>query len=384
MSRLAIFTPQVGAVSESFIARHVDLLLPGDTIAFTRSVLRDGVGTWRTRTPTHEIPRSSVLRQRDRTHAMLSRFPVLRVRAWAPTRRQVGWIRSRLAESGVEVVMFEYIDVWLPLIRPLLADGVRVFGHAHGYDISERLRSRWWAQQYRAYNGTGGIITMAEASAHRLRTAGVSAERIFVAPYGIDVPTDPPVGLDCTGGAIRCLAVGRMVPKKGPLLTIRAFAAARRCVPALELTVIGSGELLGPARALARELGVEGHVQFLGDQPMATVLDRLRASHVFLQHSMVDPRTGDEEGLPIIILQAMAAGLPVLSTRHAGIPTAVESGVSGFLVEEGDVEGMTERLVDLASSPQLREEMGRGGWVRARADFSWSRERKDLLEILGL
>jgi glycosyltransferase involved in cell wall biosynthesis len=224
---------------------------------------------------------------------------------------------------------------------------------------------------------------MSDLSADRLLEAGVARDRIFVVPYGIDVPAEPPTRPE-DSAPIRCIAVGRMVPKKGPLLTIRAFAAAKRRVPELELTVIGSGELLEPARALSRELGVEDHVEFLGNQPMAGVLDRLRDADLFLQHSMVDPKTGDEEGLPIIILQAMAAGLPVVSTNHAGIPTAVDSGATGFLVDEGDVDAMAERIAELASHPERRAEMGRMAWRRARDTFSWGRERSDLLDVLGL
>src|SRR5690606_2027114 len=96
------------------------------------------------------------------------------------------------------------------------------------------------------------------------------------------------------------------------------------------------------------------------------------------------PGTGDEEGLPVAILEAMASGLPVVSTRHAGIPEAVIEGTTGYLVDEGDTAGMAAHVVRLARDAELRRRMGHAGWQRALQSFSWPRERARLLELLGL
>src|SRR4051794_36516731 len=112
------------------------------------------------------------------------------------------------------------------------------------------------------------------------------------------------------------------------------------------------------------------------------VLRRMRVADVFCQHSIVDPETGDEEGLPVAILEAMVHGLPVVSTRHAGIPDAVADGVSGFLVEEGDVAGMARHLARLAADPALRSRMGRAGRRIVEARFTWPVERDALRGML--
>src|SRR5207247_4061449 len=121
-----------------------------------------------------------------------------------------------------------------------------------------------------------------------------------------------------------------------------------------------------------------------GGQPNEVVQRLMRDADIFVQHSITDPDTGDAEGLPVSILEAMAHGLPVVSTRHAGIPEAVSDGVSGYLVDEGDTAGMAERIVALIRSADLRHRMGDAGWRRAKEDFSWERERSALLRILGL
>ncbi|HEY8510006.1 MAG TPA: glycosyltransferase, partial [Steroidobacteraceae bacterium] len=107
------------------------------------------------------------------------------------------------------------------------------------------------------------------------------------------------------------------------------------------------------------------------------------SADLFLQHSVVDPVTGDEEGLPVAILEASASALPVVSTVHAGIPEAVDDGVSGFLVKEGDVQGMADAIVALASDGQRRIEMGLAGWRRVREQFSTAREREAFNELLN-
>ena len=103
---------------------------------------------------------------------------------------------------------------------------------------------------------------------------------------------------------------------------------------------------------------------------------------VFLQHSLTDPETGDEEGLPAAIQEAMALGMMVISTRHAGIPEAVEHGVSGLLVHERDVEAMSEAIGRAANDPSLCARLGAAAHAKARELYTWPAERARLLAAL--
>jgi len=105
---------------------------------------------------------------------------------------------------------------------------------------------------------------------------------------------------------------------------------------------------------------------------------------IFLQHSVTDPTNGDMEGLPVAILEAMARGLPVVSTRHAGIPEQVVEEQTGILVDEGDVDGMAKGILRLAIDPSLRQRMGQAGHRRALANFMWERNRDELREVMGI
>jgi glycosyltransferase involved in cell wall biosynthesis len=147
---------------------------------------------------------------------------------------------------------------------------------------------------------------------------------------------------------------------------------------------VGSGVLLPAARQFVQAFGLSGRVTFHGATSHEIVKQLMRQADIFLQHSVTDPETGDEEGLPVAIQEAMAFALPVISTRHAGIPEAVVEGGTGCLVNEGDVSAMAGDIVTLARDPGLRQRMGTAGWERAKEHFSWERSRDQLLSALGL
>jgi glycosyltransferase involved in cell wall biosynthesis len=134
-----------------------------------------------------------------------------------------------------------------------------------------------------------------------------------------------------------------------------------------------------PVRAIPR---LEPVVTLHGWQPTAAIQACCGDSDVFVQHSILDPETGDEEGLPVAVLEAMAAGLPVVATRHGGIPEAVVAETTGALVGEGDVTEMAAQVVRLAADPDLRSRFGRAAWQRVREHYTWEAERRALLEIM--
>jgi glycosyltransferase involved in cell wall biosynthesis len=102
---------------------------------------------------------------------------------------------------------------------------------------------------------------------------------------------------------------------------------------------------------------------------------------VFVQHSVTDSDTGDEEGLPSSIQEAMGYGLAVVSTRHSGIPEAVEHATTGLLVEEGDVDAMADAMIAIGGSAY---EMGREGHRRALTEHTWECEKSRLMHWIGM
>jgi glycosyltransferase involved in cell wall biosynthesis len=238
------------------------------------------------------------------------------------------------------------------------------------------------ARRYLQLEAADGLITMSEYSRKKLIALGLSGANIHVIPYGIDV-SDAPQSRS-NSATIRCLAVGRMVGKKAPLLTLEAFRRALAGNGSLRLDYVGDGEAFDEARQFVHTHALGDKVVLHGGQPNAVVQDLMNKADIFVQHSRTDPATGDQEGMPVAILEAMANSLPVVSTRHAGIPEAVVEGVTGCLVDEGDIDGMASRIRQLSDDAARRHQLGCAGWQRAKTHFSWEHEKAALLNVLGL
>jgi glycosyltransferase involved in cell wall biosynthesis len=351
---LAVFVPELGARSETFIRRHVQSLLPGRTLVIGGRLSDRSARDWDTQGPLVDLGGVTDPKTVQR------------------------WLR----EYGVQVCLGEYLDASLPWLSVAQELGLPFFAHAHGYDVSLRLREPQYQVEYLRYRNGAGVITMSEVSRRRLIDFGLPGERVHAIPYGVDVPERFTERERAT--PVRLLAVGRMVAKKAPVLTLDAFRRARDGGAAMRLDYVGSGPLLSSARHFVAALGLEDAIALLEGQTNKAVHTLMQAADIFVQHSVCDPDTGDEEGLPVSILEAMARGLPVVATRHAGIPEAVEDGVTGFLVEEGDSAGMARRIQQLACDHSLRIAMGRAAWECARTHFDWTLERQRLKSLLQL
>jgi glycosyltransferase involved in cell wall biosynthesis len=229
-------------------------------------------------------------------------------------------------------------------------------------------------------NNAAAIVTPSQYSARRLYEIGIRPDLITVIPYGITMP-EPPAKAEPRDGT-RLVAVGRLVEKKAPITTLAAFARARQAMPALTLDIVGDGPLMPKARKFVATNSLTKAVTLHGALPNPQTLSILAEADIFVQHSVTD-RSGDEEGLPVAILEAMARGLPVVATRHAGIPEAVVDGTTGLLVDEGDSHAMAQAILDLAASRGMRGSFGAAAAARARDRYTWERERGDLLRLLG-
>lgn len=145
--------------------------------------------------------------------------------------------------------------------------------------------------------------------------------------------------------------------------------------------MIGDGPLRSICEQMARALGLHETVNFLGSRPHDVVGEEMRTARAFVQHS-IHASDGDCEGTPVAILEAQASGLPVIATRHAGIPGVVLEGRTGFLVDEGDVNGMAERMRQMAEDGPLATRLGNAGRSRVLESFTMERSIDRLWDII--
>lgn len=376
---LAIFAPVIGVPTETFIKRHMEDLLPGGTVVVAKRFHSSQINDNQPNCPYLLLDQIGHFQSNNIIKYL---YRIIETRSGWNLESQQEVVRKFLMEHGVRVIMVEYLDWfldWLPLAQDL---GIHLWGHAHGYDVSARLKDPKWQVEYLRYNQTDGVITMSQYSRKRLIDIGLEPAKIRVVPYGVRVPSKPI--RKQKSGIIRCIAVGRMVRKKAPILTLDAFRRAMEKYPQLRLDYVGSGVLFPEINQYIHAYKLGEKVRLYGSQTNDMVIKLMADADIYIQHSITDSDTGDEEGLPVAILEAMANSLPVVATHHAGIPEAVMDGVTGYLVNEGDNVGMAERIVSLSQDSDLRIRMGEAGWRRAKAYYSWERESEDLLRVLGL
>ena len=133
--------------------------------------------------------------------------------------------------------------------------------------------------------------------------------------------------------------------------------------------MVGDGPLLRQAQELAQALSLQKRIHFLGACPQGQVAELMREARGFVQHSVVAP-DGDSEGSPVAVMEAQLSGLPVVATRHAGIPEVVLDGQSGLLVEEGDEIAMAQAMARLVLDPALAARLGDFGRRRVQSQFT--------------
>lgn len=179
---------------------------------------------------------------------------------------------------------------------------------------------------------------------------------------------------------IKLLLVGRFTEKKGIQFAIKAFAKVRERHSNIEFTIIGDGPQRNEIGALIKNLNVEKSVRLTGSLPHAKIIEEMSKSHIFILPS-VTASDGDKEGIPNVLTEAQATGMPVISTYHAGIPEFVIDGKNGYLVNERDVNALSEKLNYLIEHPELWSIFGRNGRKIVEKEFNIYKQTEKLEKI---
>lgn len=231
----------------------------------------------------------------------------------------------------------------------------------HGLDITNYLES-FGENVYDQLFDTGDLfLPISELWEKRLIELGCSPKRTIVHHMGIDCDKFSFKSRYLSNdGQIRFVTVARLVEKKGVEYAIRAVAKLAGTHRNIQYSIVGDGPLRENLQQLIKELDVETTVKLLGWKDQQEVIEILNEASIMLAPS-VTSKDGDREGIPVGLMEAMAVGLPVVSTYHSGIPELVKDGVSGFLVPERDVDGLAKKLGYLIEHPEIWAEMGLAG-----------------------
>lgn len=203
-------------------------------------------------------------------------------------------------------------------------------------------------------------------------------ERLHVLYHGTEIRRFKPIG--CRPEAGRVLSVGRLVPKKGYAALFQALALLAARGMDFTCDVFGEGELRPALEAEITRLGLRLRVRLRGAAPQEELVREYRRTSVFALTPLVMP-SGDRDGIPNVLVEAMACAVPVISTRVSGIPELIEHGADGLLVEPADIAAISDGIERLLRDPELASRLGRAGRRKVERLFDVRRNTTRLLDL---
>lgn len=303
---------------------------------------------------------------------------------WSARLVQQALLASSRAPYDVILCHFGTIGRQVQALRDMGALQGRLATVFHGYDMSVFVRERGMDVYQRLLERGELALPISEHWQDLLLEMGADKDRVIVHRMGIDCAKfsfkERVLDENDPQQSVRLVTIARLVEKKGVEYVIRAVARLVARYPQIQYEIVGNGPLEASLKALVVELGVQRNVRFLGWMEQAEIIKVLEQQHILVIPS-VTAANGDKEGLPVVIMEGMAMGLPVVSTYHSGIPELVVDGVTGYLVEERNVEQLMDRLEALVSAPEKWAEMGCAGRKAVEENFDIER-LNDRLEVL--
>lgn len=260
-------------------------------------------------------------------------------------KNNVALIHAHFGPSAIEI---------LPVAERL---GIPLIVTFHGYDASSLLKNKTYIKNLKGLLAYSYVITVSKYIYAKLLKLNANPGRMQILHCSIDlnrfryVQRIPAFIKMNKNEEIVFLQISNFVEKKGHIFTIQAFGKFFKTYGKSKLILGGDGPLLKNIKALCENLKITDKVEFYGTVKPDDVFSLMRNSDIFVHHS-VTTKSGDEEGIPTVIMEAMATGLPVVSTYHSGIPELIDNNVNGFLVKEGDIDEYSEAILKAIKSDE--------------------------------
>ncbi|TWU58454.1 putative glycosyltransferase EpsD [Rubripirellula tenax] len=283
------------------------------------------------------------------------------------------WFTRQLVGCGAQAVLGQFGHYGMLAEVACRKIGVPVFAHFHGHDLSARLRRKRYRTSLESHwHDFAGKIVVATYQQNYLLEHGHEPDSVALIPCGA-----PTRSIAAQADTIRSsqpidrnvftfLFVGRLVEKKDPLSMLRSFERCWQERPEVRLRIVGAGPLEAQCHQWVadRSPAFANAITFLGAMSPKNVIKEMATANALAQHSRT-ASDGDMEGWPVSIAEAMAASLPIIATRHAGIVDQVGEGDNGYLCNEGDWETMAKDMTVLVSDRELADRMSRQSLKRA-------------------
>jgi glycosyltransferase involved in cell wall biosynthesis len=309
-------------------------------------------------------------------HINISLFPLFKKELFS---HEEAIIRI-LKKEKIDAVLAQYGPGGCAMLKICQKIRIPLFVHFHGFDASENRVIQNYIKSYKIlFEQAAGIVVVSNAMKRKIIELGCSEDKILLNYYG---PNDSFFKIYPTYSNPTFIAIGRFVEKKAPYLTLLAFSKIVKKYPHAKLIMAGDGDLLNTCKYISKSFGLDSHVSFPGILSKKEIQSYMQESLAFVQHS-VTAASGDSEGTPVAILEAMAASLPVISTNHAGIPDIVINNVTGFIVDEFDIISMSNAMEILLKNKELAKNMGMAGREIVSGKFTMERYITNLRNLIN-
>jgi colanic acid/amylovoran biosynthesis glycosyltransferase len=350
--KIAILSPKKFSQAETFIQNHINYL------PFEKIVIYGGDFPYLTDAKRPSVLKSSWFKLVSKVKKMFGRETQI-FRAYHLTKI--------LEKHQVELVFAEYLITGAEVLEVCKSLKLPIITIALGYEISQYDIIKKYNSKYKVlFQYSKYILVVSEHMKKNLLALDCPDEKIVYSPAS---PSQDFFDLKPHFSNLNIVAVGRFVDKKAPQLTIKAFSQVLKEIPEVKLIFAGDGPLLEECKELTSKLNIDGSIVFKGRITIKQHKELLEDAYMFVQHSRI-AANGDSEGTPVAILEASAAGLPVISTCHAGISNIVKHNETGFLVEENDVEDMALKMLKLVKNKELASQFGGQGKNYVKANFT--------------
>ena len=346
---IALLTPTNISYSETFIQAHKKLL-KGNVYHYYGSIENqhlDGYGQLRGH---HEVKhRLRRLLKRESHTRFLERF-----------------IEDSFKDHEIKLVLAEYGDTAIPYLPVLKRLNLPLIVHFHGYDASIHKMFELTNNYKEIFEYASYIVVVSKKMRADLKKIGCPENKLI---YNVSGPRDEFLKIEPRFSKKQFMAAGRFVDKKAPYYLILAFKEVVKEFPRANLIIAGDGNLFQTCKNLIKYFGLENNISLPGVISSEELRDYFRESIAFVQHS-ITAEHGDSEGTPLTILEASAAGLPVIATRHAGIPDVIIDQKTGLLSPEHDVASMARNMLRLLKEETAARELGAAGKINISDNFT--------------
>lgn len=375
-TKIALYTDTYLTVSMTFIYRQLKGLRKFEPIVLTEHIENRNVFPFR------EI--YSINRDKTLLYRLCSKFWRTIKRTFVYTsKKEMNYYIELIRKNKIALVHSHFGPCGIKMLPARQKCNVLLVTTFHGYDASMALHNGAYLKDLETLFKYGDFfIAVSNHMKKKLVTLGCPETKIMTIYYGVPLRQFEYKTRKAKdkNEKLTFLQVSNFVEKKGHEFTVRAFYEVKKSYPNVELLFVGDGPLRAEIENLVNNLGLNHNITFLGKKYRNEIPSFMYNSDIFI-HPSITGRDGDQEGIPNVIMEAMATGMPVISTYHSGIPELAINNETGFLTREKDIATLSVKMIELCKNEQLRWQFGIEGRKQIEKKFDIDIQNKKLEQI---